>query len=74
MELTVFVLIVVASQGTEEASTTATRAFIQQQRIDQMGDKLARRYTTAEQREAIGNAAIITKAVVERKVSVKWEF
>ncbi len=52
----------------------ATKAFINQTKIDLMLDRKARQLVTDEQRRHLGNVALIGAALLERKVSFKWEF
>lgn len=75
MEASIFVLLVVASQGLSGPATEhAARAFIAQNRLDTQLDAYSRSLTTPELRRKIDHVAIVTQAIVERRIVLKWEY
>lgn len=43
-------------------------------RVSQLADEFARRHTTEEQRRYVGNAALVTRIIVEQKVVYSFSF
>lgn len=43
-------------------------------RISQLADAFARRHTTEEQRRYVGNAALVTRIIVEQKIVYSFSF
>lgn len=74
MELTTFVLIALALAGSPEATEAAAQQTARTLALDDALDRYQRRLLTPVQREQLGTAAAATKIIVERKVTLRWEF
>jgi len=64
----VALFIVAALEPAAFQNTQLQNAVADKWRISQLADEFARRHTTEEQRRYIGNAALVTRIIVERKL------
>lgn len=61
-------------QEEEEAARIAIEAALKQSGIDTMVQNFVRQYVSKDMEEKLGKVLGPVKVVVDRKVSVKWEF
>ena len=74
MDVALVFVVALAATLPGEPRERAVEAYSKQARIDQHLDAYAHRLTTPELRVAVGNAALVTRIAVERKVVFRWEF
>ncbi len=74
MEAVLIFVCLVASQGNAKATDKATQAAVIQLRVDESLDRYQKVLFTEVQRRRLGDAALVTKIIVERKITLRWEF
>lgn len=73
---------VLGFQASQDHDTNALRAasaaYYRQsgieQQVDELSARLARQYTTPELRLVVGNLALVTRTVMEQRISFEWRF
>lgn len=72
--LVVVLAIVTALEPAAIEQQALQRAVASSYQIDRLADEIIRRHTTEDQRKFVGNAALITRIAVERKVTFELRF
>ena len=72
--LVVILAIVTALEPAAIEQQALQHAVASSYQIDRVADEILRRHTTEAQRRFVGNAALITRIAVERKVTYEWKF
>lgn len=62
------------SSQSQAAASQAARAYYEQAGIDRDINALVNRNSTPELRAWFGDAALLTKTVIDQKITFKWEF
>lgn len=57
-----------------EPSEKAVQAYSKQSGLDEKLDAYQRQLLSEPQRQLVGNAALVTRVVIEQRVTYKWEF
>lgn len=73
-QLVVMLAIVAAVEPSVLEQRALQQAIENRYQLDQLATEVLRRHTTEGQRKFVGNAALITRIVVERKVTYEWRF
>lgn len=73
-QLVVVLAIVTALEPAVIEQQGLQRAIINQYKLDELSTAIIRRHTTESQRKFVGNAALITRIIVEGKVTVEISF
>lgn len=74
-QVALVILLATAAMEPKAREEQALQAAVASQyRLAELTDELARKHTTEEQRRYVGNAALITRVLVERKVVYEWHF
>lgn len=74
METSIFVIAIIATQGSGYATEQAANAYARQNHLDERLDKYSRTLTTPATRAKLDNVGTVLLAVVNRQVVFKWEF
>lgn len=74
MELvTVFVMMVTAYEG-GPAGQSALHAYVRQTELDKYAEAYAKRLISKEHHATVANIASVSKMIIDRRVTAKWEF
>lgn len=73
-QLVVMLAIVAAAEPAVLEQRALQQAIENRYQLDQLATEIIRRHTTEVQRKFVGNAALITRIVVERKVTFELRF
>lgn len=76
MESLVVIMAIIGSIQPKELSSSPElqQAVAEKWRISELSESLARKHTTEEQRRYVGNVALVTRIIVERKVTYELSF
>jgi hypothetical protein len=73
-QLVIVLAIVTALEPAAVEQQGLQRAVTNQYKLDELSAELIRRHTTESQRKFVGNAAVVTRVIVERKVTLEYQF
>lgn len=73
-QLVVLLALIAAVEPATLEQQSLQQAAAQAWKVDELADTFARRHTTEEQRRYVGNAALVTRIIVERKVTFEVRF